>query len=257
MSSDIHSVLVGEVWRKAGMVAKASGSAITTGTANYYLKCLTGANAGKWWKDADQTWDASETANAMTHQADGGWTITLTSTPFVDAIVYYEYAKESGDLHVAGEGRLLRGKAVLDDVNASKLGGQTVTAAAGITVAAYVGTAAQDTAQTGDAYAVVNHADHGNAKLVRSTTPANTLTVDSGHAVTLPTPPSGYGGSIPGVVLATGTAQGSGTGNNQIQGLLRVDLRRDWRRPMPCDYRVQRHDENLHGGQQLDHEPKQ
>ena len=31
--------------------------------------------------------------------------------------------------------------------------------------------------QTGDAYAVVNHADHGNAKLVRSTTPANTLDV--------------------------------------------------------------------------------
>jgi len=31
--------------------------------------------------------------------------------------------------------------------------------------------------QTGDAYAVVAHADHGNAKLVRSTTPANTLDV--------------------------------------------------------------------------------
>lgn len=35
--------------------------------------------------------------------------------------------------------------------------------------------------QTGDAYAVVNHADYGNAKLVRSTTPANTLTVDASH----------------------------------------------------------------------------
>lgn len=37
------------------------------------------------------------------------------------------------------------------------------------------------TAQTGDAYAVVAHADYGNAKLVRSTTPANTLTVDASH----------------------------------------------------------------------------
>jgi len=33
----------------------------------------------------------------------------------------------------------------------------------------------------GDAYAVVAHADYGNAKLVRSTTPANTLTVDASH----------------------------------------------------------------------------
>lgn len=34
-----------------------------------------------------------------------------------------------------------------------------------------------EVAQTGDAYAIVNHADYGNAKLVRSTTPANTLDV--------------------------------------------------------------------------------
>ncbi len=35
------------------------------------------------------------------------------------------------------------------------------------------------TAQTGDSYAVVNHADHGNAQLVRSTTPANKLDVSA------------------------------------------------------------------------------
>lgn len=35
------------------------------------------------------------------------------------------------------------------------------------------------TAQTGDSYAVVNHTDYGNAKLVRSTTPANTLDVSA------------------------------------------------------------------------------
>ena len=88
MSSDIHSVLVGEVWRKASLVAKASGSAIAAGTVNYYLKALTGDNAGKWWKNADQTWDVAETANAMTHQADGCWTITLAATPpaAVDAL---------------------------------------------------------------------------------------------------------------------------------------------------------------------------
>lgn len=35
------------------------------------------------------------------------------------------------------------------------------------------------TAQTGDSFAVVNHADHGNAKLVRSTTPANKLDISA------------------------------------------------------------------------------
>lgn len=42
------------------------------------------------------------------------------------------------------------------------------------------------THQTGDSYAVVAHTDYGNAKLVRSTTPANTLTVDASHLVAVP-----------------------------------------------------------------------
>lgn len=49
-------------------------------------------------------------------------------------------------------------------------------AAADYTVVADLGTV-----QTGDAYAIVAHADYGNAKLVRSTTPVNTLTVDASH----------------------------------------------------------------------------
>ena len=36
---------------------------------------------------------------------------------------------------------------------------------------------------TANNYAILNHADYGNAKLVRSTTPANTLTVDAAHNV--------------------------------------------------------------------------
>jgi hypothetical protein len=112
MASDVLSILVGETWRKAGMVAKASGDAITSGTVNYYLKAKSGDNAGKWWKDSDQTWAAVETANPMTHDADGNWTIELSASPFTDGVLYVEYAKESGDLHVAGEGRLLRGQAV-------------------------------------------------------------------------------------------------------------------------------------------------
>lgn len=40
-----------------------------------------------------------------------------------------------------------------------------------------VGSLTGHTNQTGDSFAIVNHADHGNAKLVRSTTPANKLDV--------------------------------------------------------------------------------
>lgn len=40
--------------------------------------------------------------------------------------------------------------------------------------------------QTGDAYAVVNHADYGNAQLVRSFTPANKLAVDAANKVAVP-----------------------------------------------------------------------
>jgi len=39
---------------------------------------------------------------------------------------------------------------------------------------------------TANNYAILNHADYGNAKLVRSTTPANTLTVDVNNKVAVP-----------------------------------------------------------------------
>jgi hypothetical protein len=112
MASDINSIVVGEVWRAMGMVAKASGSAITEGSVSYYLKCLSGTNAGKWWDNANYAtvpWAVGEVANAMTHQKDGLWTISLAASPFTAGIMYAEAALESGDLHVAGEGRLLRG----------------------------------------------------------------------------------------------------------------------------------------------------
>lgn len=49
------------------------------------------------------------------------------------------------------------------------------------------------TAQTGDGYVIVNHASHGNAKLVRSTTPANTLDINSDGNVTASNIASGGG----------------------------------------------------------------
>ena len=107
--SDILSIRVGEVWRGAGMVARGDGSAIVSGTVSHYLKALTGTNTGKWWKNDDQTWAESETGTEMVHQADGRWTVQLAASPFEAGVIYLEYAKESGNLHVPGEGRMLRG----------------------------------------------------------------------------------------------------------------------------------------------------
>lgn len=98
--ADRRGITVGETIRNATLVAKASGSPIVGGTVNYYCLAQSGANAGKWWKNSDQTWAAAETANAMTHKADGHWSITLAASPFADGILYMEYFKESGDLHI-------------------------------------------------------------------------------------------------------------------------------------------------------------
>ena len=107
--SQYHTINAGELERGFTVIARLDGSPITTGTVNYYLRCKSGSNAGKWWRDADQTWQAAETANAMSHDADGHWDILLTAGaagPFVAGVRYREYVKESGNLHVP-EGRLL------------------------------------------------------------------------------------------------------------------------------------------------------
>ena len=73
--------------------------------------------------------------------------------------------------------------------------------------------------QTGDGYAVVAHADHGNAKLVRSTTPANKLTVDAAgladaNAVKLG--PSGSGSAQTARDIGTSVLLSSGSGTGQL-----------------------------------------
>ena len=88
--------------RTLDVIARADGSPITAGTVNYYLVAKTGANAGKWFKHSDQTWNVAETVCiAMTHRADGHWYAdSVHADAWADGIEYEEYAKESGDLHV-------------------------------------------------------------------------------------------------------------------------------------------------------------
>jgi hypothetical protein len=82
------------------IIDKSTGSGVTTGNISWYLKNISGANAGKWWRNSDGTWQNTETANAMTHQADGHWTITLSASPWADGDVSLEYAKSDTDVHV-------------------------------------------------------------------------------------------------------------------------------------------------------------
>ena len=59
------------------VVSRETGAPVTSGTVSYFLKAKNGANAGKWWRNSDLTWQSAETANAMMHDADGHWAITL------------------------------------------------------------------------------------------------------------------------------------------------------------------------------------
>jgi len=87
--------------RTADLVARADGSPITAGTVNYYVRAKTGANATKWFKTSDGSWDAAEqVAGSMTHMADGHWRVSIDAACWIDGVEYVEYAKEDGDLHV-------------------------------------------------------------------------------------------------------------------------------------------------------------
>ena len=88
--------------RTAKVVARGDGSPIVTGTVNFYLKALTGDNAGKWWVDSSATWSASEAlAKAMTVSGTlGSWTVSIKAGAWIDGVEYLEECAESGSLDV-------------------------------------------------------------------------------------------------------------------------------------------------------------
>jgi len=97
--------------RTAKVVARGDGSPIVTGTVNFYLKALTGDNAGKWWVDATSTWSASEAlAKAMTVSGTlGSWTVSIKAGAWIDGVEYLEEWAESDDLHVPVNRHILCG----------------------------------------------------------------------------------------------------------------------------------------------------
>lgn len=106
--------------RKFTVIAKATGDPITGGTVNYYAYDFVQA---KWWRDTDQTWQATAQANPMSYVDDGHWTINLASAFWVAGRTYLEYVKESGNLHIA-DSRLVVGTS---SGAASGSGGTAVT----------------------------------------------------------------------------------------------------------------------------------
>ena len=87
------------------LVAKATGNPITTGTVNFYLRAISGANSGKWVRGSDSSWQSSEVIAGTVTQVtgyvgDATWEISLAAAAWVSGVRYELYAKESGDLHI-------------------------------------------------------------------------------------------------------------------------------------------------------------
>jgi len=85
----------------ADMVAKASGDAIVAGTVTAYLKALTGANAGKYFRASDSSWQASQSsAGEMTYKEEASWEVSIASAAWTAGVRYKFQAAESGTLHI-------------------------------------------------------------------------------------------------------------------------------------------------------------
>lgn len=83
------------------IVAKASGNDITSGTINFYLKALSGDNSGKWWKDSNSSWNATEqVAKVATHDSKAQWYVSLKAAAWIQDVRYLLYGYESGGLHI-------------------------------------------------------------------------------------------------------------------------------------------------------------
>lgn len=88
-------------------VARASGAPIIAGTVTFYLKALSGTNAGKWFRASDSTWQAAEAvAGIGTHSSDGHWEVTVSTDAWIEGVRYDLYLKESGNLHIPVKDRV-------------------------------------------------------------------------------------------------------------------------------------------------------
>ena len=111
----------------------------------------------------------------FTISTNGGGFEAMDNTPTVKPTggKQIEFVLSAAETTAAGDG----GTIVIECSDAS--GAEWFDVAINVPVRAADLSVLGGTAQTGDAYAIVNHTDYGNAKLVRATTPANTLDVNA------------------------------------------------------------------------------
>jgi len=87
--------------RTHDLVARVGGAPITAGVVNIYAIAQTGDNVNKWFRGADQSWQAAEAIAVVgTHRADGHWYGSVHADCWINGVEYLEYAKETGNLHV-------------------------------------------------------------------------------------------------------------------------------------------------------------
>ena len=83
------------------LALRATGLPVTAGTVNFYLVAITGTNAGKWYEDATDSWNAGETVCVeATHLAKGHWYYDVPEVTWTDEVMYLLYANEDGALAV-------------------------------------------------------------------------------------------------------------------------------------------------------------
>ena len=83
------------------LVAKATGDAITSGVVTFYLWATSGANAGKWWRGSDGTWQADRSsAGAGVYVADAEWSCEIAAAAWGENTDYSFTARESGGLDI-------------------------------------------------------------------------------------------------------------------------------------------------------------
>ena len=204
----------------ATMIALADGTPITTGTVNFYMLALSGANAGKWWNVGTNLWSATEVVAAVgTHKARGHWTATPDLTVWADAVAYRVYTEESGGLSVAF------GYDVFCDAQAAATAAASYAASA--LSAASSAQAVVNSSSYGNAAikAILANADYGNAALLAAIVGAALTAQQTRDAMKLaPTEGAPVAGSIDQHLDALATILSGITSlANWLRGLFRKD----------------------------------
>ena len=85
----------------AKLIAIADGSLVTSGTVNFYLQAMSGANAGKWFFGEDGQWyEIEKVAAVAAHKGRGKWVATIGANAWTDGAKYTLDVADVGGLAI-------------------------------------------------------------------------------------------------------------------------------------------------------------